>query len=113
MTGGQIANVDLIKQVNSAAVYRLIDLQGAHLAGQNCRVESAGPGQRDQDNPATDRAWPDQGDLAASLHRRTARHLLTTIKHRFQFVSAKLGRGYLQLALYDLDGKGSISTSPR
>ena len=28
MTGGQIANVDLIKQVNCAAVYRLIDLQG-------------------------------------------------------------------------------------
>jgi hypothetical protein len=28
MTGGQIANVDLIKQVNSAVVYRLIDLQG-------------------------------------------------------------------------------------
>ena len=28
MTGGQIGNVDLVKQLNSAAVYRLIDLQG-------------------------------------------------------------------------------------
>lgn len=28
MNGGQIGNVDLVKQLNSAAVYRLIDQQG-------------------------------------------------------------------------------------
>ena len=28
MTDGQIANIDLVKQVNAAAVYRIIDQQG-------------------------------------------------------------------------------------
>ncbi len=42
MNGGQIGNVDLVKQLNSAAVYRLIDQQGpiSRIQVARCQANS-------------------------------------------------------------------------
>ncbi len=105
MTGGQIANVDLIKQVNSAAVYRLIDLQGPISRVKIAELSQLAPASVTKiTRQLIEHGLIKETSPQASTGGRRAISL-TTIKHRFQFVSAKLGRGYLQLALYDLDGK--------
>ena len=105
MTGGQIANVDLIKQVNSAAVYRLIDLQGPISRVKIAELSQLAPASVTKiTRQLIEHGLIKETSPQASTGGRRAISL-TTIKHRFQFVSAKLVRGYLQLALYDLDGK--------
>ena len=105
MTGGQIANVDLIKQVNSAAVYRLIDLQGPISRVKIAELSQRAPASVTKiTRQLIEHGLIKETSPQASTGGRRAISL-TTIKHRFQFVSAKLGRGYLQLSLYDLDGK--------
>ncbi|MBP8159363.1 MAG: ROK family protein, partial [Aeromonas sp.] len=105
MTGGQIANVDLIKQVNSAAVYRLIDLQGPISRVKIAELSQLAPASVTKiTRQLIEHGLIKETSPQASTGGRRAISL-TTIKHRFQFVSAKLGRGYLQLSLYDLDGK--------
>ena len=54
MNGGQIGNVDLVKQLNSAAVYRLIDQQGPISRIQVADVSQLAPAV--QNNPPTFRA---------------------------------------------------------
>ena len=105
MTGGQIANVDLIKQVNSAVVYRLIDLQGPISRVKIAELSQLAPASVTKiTRQLIEHGLIRETSPQASTGGRRAISL-TTIKHRFQFVSAKLGRGYLQLSLYDLDGK--------
>ncbi|MGL5949518.1 MAG: ROK family protein [Aeromonas sp.] len=102
MSGAKIANIDLIKQVNYAAVYRLIDKMGPIS-----RVEIA---KQSELAPASvtkiTRQFIDHGLIQetapqASTGGRRAISLIP-ITDNFQLVSAKLGRGYLKLALYDL-----------
>ncbi|MGL5295184.1 MAG: DNA-binding transcriptional regulator NagC [Aeromonas sp.] len=105
MTGGQIANVDLIKQVNFAAVYRLIDLQGPISRVKIAELSQLAPASVTKiTRLLIEHGLIKETSQQASTGGRRAISL-TTITHRFQFVSAKLGRGYLQLSLYDLDGK--------
>ena len=105
MTGGQIANVDLIKQVNCAAVYRLIDLQGPISRVKIAELSQLAPASVTKiTRQLIEHGLIKETSPQASTGGRRAISL-TTIKQRFQFVSAKLGRGYLQLSLYDLDGK--------
>lgn len=102
---GQIANVDLIKQVNSAAVYRLIDQQGPIS-----RVKIA---ELSQLAPASVTKITRQL-LAHDLIKEVAQQAstggrraisLTTEKNKFHFVAAKIGRRLLTLSLYDLAGQ--------
>ncbi|RJG47724.1 ROK family protein [Motilimonas pumila] len=105
MHKGQIANVDLIKQVNSAAVYRLIDQQGPIS-----RVKIA---ELSQLAPASVTKITRQL-LAHDLIKEVAQQAstggrraisLTTEKNKFHFVAAKIGRRLLTLTLYDLAGE--------
>ncbi|WP_116472860.1 ROK family transcriptional regulator [Zobellella maritima] len=105
MTRGQIANVDLIKQVNCAAVYRLIDSQGpisrvkiaelSHLAAASVTKIT--------------RTLIECGLIREMAHQASTggrRAIsLTTVTHAFHLVSVKLGREELQLCLYSLDGQ--------
>lgn len=105
MTRGKIANVDLVKQVNSSAVYRLIDSRGPISRVRIAELSHLAPASVTK----ITRALLEQGLIRELEHQASTggrRAIsLTTVTQDFYLVSVKLGREELQLTLYDLSGR--------
>ena len=93
MNGGQIGNVDLVKQLNSAAVYRLIDQQGPISRIQVADVRQL-----------LERGLIKEVAQQASTGGRRAISLTTEVEP-FHSVAVRLGRDYIQISLHDLGGR--------
>lgn len=105
MTGGQIGNVDLVKQLNSAAVYRLIDLQGPISRIQVADVSQLAPASVTKiTRQLLERGLIKEVAQQASTGGRRAISL-TTETDPFHSIAIRLGRDYIQTSLYDLSGK--------
>ncbi|MCE0556727.1 ROK family protein [Motilimonas sp. E26] len=105
MKNGLIANVDLIKQVNSAAVYRLVDSQGPISRVKIAEVSQLAPASVTKiTRQLIEHGLIKEVAQQASTGGRRAISL-TTETSKFHFVAAKIGRRLLTLSLYDLSGK--------
>ncbi|MCG6276337.1 ROK family transcriptional regulator [Vibrio vulnificus] len=104
MNGGQIGNVDLVKQLNSAAVYRLIDQQGPISRIQVADVSQLAPASVTKiTRQLLERGLIKEVAQQASTGGRRAISLTTEVKP-FHSVAGRLGREYVQFCLYDLGG---------
>ncbi|WMN87998.1 ROK family transcriptional regulator [Vibrio parahaemolyticus] len=104
MNGGQIGNVDLVKQLNSAAVYRLIDQQGPISRIQVADVSQLAPASVTKiTRQLLERGLIKEVAQQASTGGRRAISLTTEVKP-FHSVAVRLGRDYIQFCLYDLGG---------
>ncbi|WP_428772070.1 DNA-binding transcriptional regulator NagC [Vibrio sp.] len=105
MNGGQIGNVDLVKQLNSAAVYRLIDQQGPISRIQVADVSQLAPASVTKiTRQLLERGLIKEVAQQASTGGRRAISLTTEVAP-FHSVCARLGRDYLQLSLFNLAGE--------
>ena len=105
MTDGQIANIDLVKQVNAAAVYRIIDLQGPISRVKVAEISQLAPASVTKiTRQLLEHDLIREEAFQESTGGRRAISLMT-VRDRFQFVSCRLGRRTLYLALCDLDGR--------
>ncbi|WP_108650472.1 ROK family transcriptional regulator [Dongshaea marina] len=104
MPVSQIANVDLIKQVNSATVYRLIDQQGPISRVRIAQLSQLAPASITKiTRQLLEHGLIKEVALQASTGGRRAVSL-TTVQESFQLLSVKLTRGKMQVSLYDLTG---------
>ncbi|EKO5173006.1 ROK family protein [Vibrio vulnificus] len=104
MNGAQIGNVDLVKQLNSAAVYRLIDQQGPISRIQVADVSQLAPASVTKiTRQLLERGLIKEVAQQASTGGRRAISLTTEVKP-FHSVAVRLGRDYVQFCLYDLGG---------
>ncbi|HBV74847.1 MULTISPECIES: DNA-binding transcriptional regulator NagC [Vibrio] len=104
MNGGQIGNVDLVKQLNSAAVYRLIDQQGPISRIQVADVSQLAPASVTKiTRQLLERGLIKEVAQQASTGGRRAISL-TTETGPFHSIAIRLGRDYIQISLYDLSG---------
>ncbi|MEF1310999.1 ROK family protein [Vibrio mytili] len=104
MNGGQIGNVDLVKQLNSAAVYRLIDQQGPISRIQVADVSQLAPASVTKiTRQLLERGLIKEVAQQASTGGRRAISLTTEVKP-FHSIAVRLGRDYVQFCLYDLGG---------
>ncbi|KDM93219.1 DNA-binding transcriptional regulator NagC [Photobacterium galatheae] len=111
MTGGQIGNVDLVKQLNSAAVYRLIDLQGPISRIQVADVSQLAPASVTKiTRQLLERGLIKEVAQQASTGGRRAISL-TTESAPFHSIAVRLGRDYIEMTLYDLSGKSLAGTA--
>ena len=111
MNGGQIGNVDLVKQLNSAAVYRLIDQQGPISRIQVADVSQLAPASVTKiTRQLLERGLIKEVAQQASTGGRRAISLETETKP-FHSVAVRLGRDYIQLGLYDLSGNELSSSN--
>ncbi|MCW8327580.1 ROK family transcriptional regulator [Photobacterium sp. SDRW27] len=111
MTGGQIGNVDLVKQLNSAAVYRLIDLQGPISRIQVADVSQLAPASVTKiTRQLLERGLIKEVAQQASTGGRRAISL-TTESAPFHSIAIRLGRNYIELTLFDLSGKHIASAA--
>lgn len=111
MNGGQIGNVDLVKQLNSAAVYRLIDQQGPISRIQVADVSQLAPASVTKiTRQLLERGLIKEVAQQASTGGRRAISLTTEVEP-FHSVAVRLGRDYIQLSLYDLGSKELASAS--
>jgi N-acetylglucosamine repressor len=105
MNGGQIGNVDLVKQLNSAAVYRLIDQQGPISRIQVADVSQLAPASVTKiTRQLLERGLIKEVAQQASTGGRRAISLTTEVEP-FHSVAVRLGRDYIQLSLFNLGGK--------
>ncbi|MGF1911009.1 ROK family transcriptional regulator [Vibrio kasasachensis] len=105
MNGGQIGNVDLVKQLNSAAVYRLIDQQGPISRIQVADVSHLAPASVTKiTRQLLERGLVKEVAQQASTGGRRAISLTTEVVP-FHSVAVRLGRDYIQFSLFDLGGK--------
>ncbi|KJY85357.1 transcriptional regulator [Vibrio galatheae] len=105
MNGGQIGNVDLVKQLNSAAVYRLIDQQGPISRIQVADVSQLAPASVTKiTRQLLERGLIKEVAQQASTGGRRAISLTTEVEP-FHSVAIRVGRDYIQFSLYDLGGK--------
>ncbi|MFC1236160.1 ROK family protein [Vibrio sp. F74] len=110
MTGGQIGNVDLVKQLNGAAVYRLIDQQGPISRIQVADVSQLAPASVTKiTRQLMKRGLIKEVAQQASTGGRRAISL-TTEGEPFHSVAIRLGRDYVQLSLFNLDGVELVSS---
>ncbi len=114
-TGGQtqIGNVDLVKQLNSAAVYRLIDQQGPISRIQIADLSQLAPASVTKiTRQLIERGLIKEVDQQASTGGRRAISIVTETLH-FHTIGVRLGRNDATLTLFDLSGKsGSAGLSP-
>lgn len=106
-TGGeaQIGNVDLVKQLNSAAVYRLIDQHGPISRIQIAEQSQLAPASVTKiTRQLIERGLIKEVDQQASTGGRRAISIVTETRH-FQAVGVRLGRHDATLTLYDLSSK--------
>lgn len=104
MTGGQIGNVDLVKQLNSAAVYRLIDLQGPISRIQVADMSQLAPASVTKiTRQLLERGLIKEVAQQASTGGRRAISL-TTESAAFHSIAVRVGRNYIEITLYDLSG---------
>ncbi|MCK6262191.1 ROK family transcriptional regulator [Vibrio sp. ZSDE26] len=109
MNGGQIGNVDLVKQLNSAAVYRLIDQKGPISRIQVADVSQLAPASVTKiTRQLLERGLIKEVAQQASTGGRRAISLTTEVEP-FHSVAVRLGRDYLQFSLYDLGGKELVT----
>ncbi|ENM5777266.1 ROK family protein [Vibrio mimicus] len=108
MNGGQIGNVDLVKQLNSAAVYRLIDQQGPISRIQVADVSQLAPASVTKiTRQLLERGLIKEVAQQASTGGRRAISLTTEVKP-FHSIAVRIGRDYIQLSLYDLGGNALV-----
>ncbi|KQA14601.1 ROK family transcriptional regulator, partial [Vibrio metoecus] len=108
MNGGQIGNVDLVKQLNSAAVYRLIDQQGPISRIQVADVSQLAPASVTKiTRQLLERGLIKEVAQQASTGGRRAISLTTEVKP-FHSIAVRIGRDYIQLSLYDLGGSSLV-----
>ncbi|MDV5170652.1 ROK family protein [Photobacterium rosenbergii] len=111
MTGGQIGNVDLVKQLNSAAVYRLIDLQGPISRIQVADVSQLAPASVTKiTRQLLERGLIKEVAQQASTGGRRAISL-TTESAPFHSIAIRLGRNYIEQTIYDLSGKHIVGSA--
>lgn len=106
-TGGQaqIGNVDLVKQLNSAVVYRLIDQQGPISRIQIAEQSQLAPASVTKiTRQLLERGLIKEVDQQASTGGRRAISIITE-NRPFHTIAVRLGRYDVTIALYDLQGK--------
>lgn len=106
-TGGQaqIGNVDLVKQLNGAAVYRLIDQQGPISRIQIAELSQLAPASVTKiSRQLLERGLIKEVDQQASTGGRRAISIITETR-QFQTVAVRLGRNDATITLYDLSAK--------
>ena len=106
-TGGQtqIGNVDLVKQLNSAAVYRLIDQQGPISRIQIAELSQLAPASVTKiTRQLIERGLIKEVDQQASTGGRRAISIVTETRG-FHTIGVRLGRHDATLTLFDLSGK--------
>ncbi|WP_261642679.1 DNA-binding transcriptional regulator NagC [Erwinia mallotivora] len=106
-TGGpsQIGNVDLVKQLNSAAVYRLIDQQGPISRIQIAEHSQLAPASVTKiTRQLIERGLIKEVDQQASTGGRRAISIVTETRG-FNTIGVRLGRSDATLTLFDLSGK--------
>ncbi|CAM3575315.1 N-acetylglucosamine repressor [Vibrio aerogenes CECT 7868] len=105
MNDTQKGNVDLVKQLNSAAVYRLIDQQGPISRIQVAEISQLAPASVTKiTRQLLEKGLIKEVAQQASTGGRRAISLETEVVP-FHSVSVRLGRDYIQISLYDLSGK--------
>jgi len=105
--GGQapIGNVDLVKQLNSAAVYRLIDQSGPISRIQIADISQLAPASITKiTRQLLERGLIREVDQQASTGGRRAISIVAETK-AFQAIGVRLGRHDTTITLYDLTGK--------
>jgi N-acetylglucosamine repressor len=109
MNGTQKGNVDLVKQLNGAAVYRLIDRYAPISRIQVADVSQLAPASVTKiTRQLLERGLIKEVAHQASTGGRRAISLETEVTP-FHSVAVRLGRDYIQLSLYDLGGKELFS----
>jgi N-acetylglucosamine repressor len=106
-TGGQaqIGNVDLVKQLNSAAVYRLIDQQGPISRIQIAEHSQLAPASVTKiTRQLIERGLIKEVDQQASTGGRRAISIITETRG-FNTIGVRLGRHDATVTLFDLSGK--------
>jgi len=106
-TGGQaqIGNVDLVKQLNSAAVYRLIDQQGPISRIQIAEHSQLAPASVTKiTRQMIERGLIKEVDQQASTGGRRAISIVAETRG-FNTIGVRLGRNDATLNLFDLSGK--------
>ena len=105
MTEGQIANIDLVKQVNAAAVYRIIDQQGPVSRIQIADICQLAPASITKiTRQMLEHGLIREEALLESTGGRRAIALVAE-QQRFQFISYRLGRKSVHIGLYNLAAK--------
>ena len=105
MNGGQIGNVDLVKQLNSAAVYRLIDQQGPISRIQVADVSQLAPASVTKiTRQLLERGLIKEVAQQASTGGRRAISLTTEVEP-FHSIAIRIGRDYIQFSLINLGGR--------
>jgi N-acetylglucosamine repressor len=108
MTAGMqttIGNVDLVKQINGATVYRMIDQQGPISRIQIAELSQLAPASVTKiTRQLLERGLIKEVDQQASTGGRRAISIVTQTRP-FQVVGIRLGRHDATLALYDLSAK--------
>ncbi|WP_233448324.1 ROK family protein, partial [Vibrio penaeicida] len=109
MNGGQIGNVDLVKQLNSAAVYRLIDQQGPISRIQVADVSQLAPASVTKiTRQLLERGLIKEVAQQASTGGRRAISLTTEVEP-FHSIAIRIGRDYIHFSLYNLGGKELVN----
>ncbi|AKJ41883.1 Making large colonies protein [Pragia fontium] len=104
-TSGQIGNIDLVKQLNGAVVYRLIDQQGPISRIQIAELSQLAPASITKiTRQLLDRGLIKEVEQQASTGGRRAVSIVTESKH-FHTVAIRLGRNGATVTLYNLSGK--------
>lgn len=106
-TGGQsqIGNIDLVKQLNSAAVYRLIDQHGPISRIQIAEQSQLAPASITKiTRHLLDRGLIKEVDQQASTGGRRAISIVTETRH-FQAIGVRIGRQDATLTLFNLAAK--------
>lgn len=112
-TGGQsqIGNVDLVKQLNGAAVYRLIDQQGPISRIQIAELSQLAPASVTKiTRQLLERGLIREVDQQASTGGRRAISIITETRH-FHALGVRLGRHDATITLYDMGGKALSESS--
>ncbi|MBF1994477.1 ROK family transcriptional regulator [Serratia symbiotica] len=101
----QIGNVDLVKQLNSAAVYRLIDQQGPISRIQIAEFSQLAPASVTKiTRQLLERGLIKEVDQQASTGGRRAISIVSETRH-FHTVAVRLGRHDATITLYDMSAK--------
>lgn len=103
-TQKQIGNIDLVKQLNGAVVYRLIDQQGPISRIQIAEQSQLAPASVTKiTRQLLERGLIKEVDQQASTGGRRAISIVTENRH-FHTIGVRLGRHDATLALYDMSG---------
>ncbi|MBM7036512.1 DNA-binding transcriptional regulator NagC [Vibrio ulleungensis] len=105
MIGGQIGNVDLVKQINGAAVYRLIDQQGPISRIQVAEVSQLAPASVTKiTRQLLEKGLIKEVAQQASTGGRRAISLTTEV-NPFHSICISVGRDSIHTSLIDLGGE--------